>query len=57
MDSLDVLQAATSFAESLSTIAVLVFAWLQATKRADRLEDDIIEDWKILRAQAQSTHD
>lgn len=57
MDSLDVLQAATSFAESLSTIAVLTFAWLQAVKRADRLEDDIIEDWKILRAQAQTPHD
>jgi len=57
MDSLDVLQAATSFAESLSTIAVLVFAWLQAQRRADRLEDDIIEDWKVLRARQTDTHE
>lgn len=46
MEPIDLLQAVTSLAESISTVVIVTFAWLQATKRADRLQADIIEDWK-----------
>lgn len=57
MEPLDLLQAVTAFAESLTIIGVLLFAWLQEKKRADRLEDDIIEDWKVIRAHRDTPHD
>jgi len=46
VEPIDLLQAVTSLAESISTVVIVTFAWLQATKRADRLQADIIEDWK-----------
>ena len=57
MEPLELLQALTAFAESLTTIAVLAFGWLQEKKRADRLEDDIVEDWKVIRARRENPHD
>lgn len=57
MEPLELLQALTAFAESVTIIAVLMYGWLQEKKRADRLEDDIIEDWKVIRARRDNPHD
>lgn len=57
MEALDVLQAVTALIDSLGTIGVLAFAWLQATKRADSLQDEIIKDWQRQNDQLVNPHD
>ena len=46
MDTQDALQAITALIDSLGTVGILIWAWTQERKRADELNEAIIEDWK-----------
>ncbi len=46
MEVSETLQAITQIAESVGTVAVLIYGWMKAEKRADKLESELLSDWQ-----------
>lgn len=46
METIEMAQAIAALMQSISIAGVLAWGWVSERKRADRLESNIVEDWK-----------
>lgn len=46
METVEIVQAVLATIDSLGIVGVLAWGWVQERKRAERLEAEIVSDWK-----------
>ena len=46
MENIETVQAITAAIQAIGIAGVLAWGWAQERRRADRLETEIVDDWK-----------